>query len=79
MGNTEDPGTDLGQFMSGLRRRNPGETEFHQAVQEVAMHILPYIADKPEYRQKQEFGGGKGKGKGRGRPRRRRRSGNRQQ
>lgn len=40
---------DLAQFMLGLMRRNPGEGEFHQAVQEVAMDVLPYIADKPKY------------------------------
>ena len=39
--------------MQGLRKRNPGEPEFHQAVEEVAMHILPYIADKPIYKDKQ--------------------------
>ena len=33
----------LEQFMEGLRRRNPGEPEFHQAVQEVAMDIIPFI------------------------------------
>lgn len=39
--------------MAGLRKRNPGEPEFHQAVEEVAIHILPYIADKPIYKDKQ--------------------------
>ena len=28
-------------FMSGLRKRNPGETEFHQAVEEVAQTLMP--------------------------------------
>ncbi len=42
---------DLEQFMSGVRRRNPGEPEFHQAVEEVAMDIIPYIADKPIYKE----------------------------
>lgn len=41
---------ELNRFMEGVRRRNPNETEFHQAVQEVAMDIVPYIADKPVYR-----------------------------
>lgn len=41
---------ELDRFMEGVRRRNPNETEFHQAVQEVAMDIVPYIADKPVYR-----------------------------
>ncbi|MEE4660929.1 MAG: NADP-specific glutamate dehydrogenase [Halieaceae bacterium] len=40
---------DLQRFMDGVARRSPGETEFHQAVQEVAMDIIPFIADKQEY------------------------------
>ncbi|MDX1569533.1 MAG: NADP-specific glutamate dehydrogenase [Xanthomonadales bacterium] len=43
----------LDEFMNGLKRRNPGEPEFHQAVYEVAQHILPFIKDKPEYREAQ--------------------------
>ena len=43
-------GNDLNDFMEGVKKRSPGETEFHQAVQEVAATILPYIADKPEYK-----------------------------
>ncbi len=43
----------LDEFMEGLVRRNPGETEFHQAVYEVAQTILPYIKDKPVYRDAQ--------------------------
>ncbi len=39
----------LEQFMHGLKRRNPGENEFHQAVIEVAEDILPFIEDKPIY------------------------------
>ncbi|MEE8527889.1 MAG: NADP-specific glutamate dehydrogenase [Gammaproteobacteria bacterium] len=39
----------LKEFMEGLKRRNPGETEFHQAVLEVASTIFPFIQDKPEY------------------------------
>ena len=39
--------------MDGLQRRNPGETEFHQAVFEVATNIIPFIADKPEYHEAQ--------------------------
>ncbi len=41
----------LDHFMNGLRRRNPGETEFHQAVYEVAADIIPFIQDKPEYQE----------------------------
>ncbi len=38
-------------FMAGLKRRNPGEAEFHQAVYEVAVSIIPYIHDKPVYQE----------------------------
>lgn len=41
---------DLNSFLAGVDRRNPGEPEFLQAVQEVAMDIIPYIADKPIYK-----------------------------
>ncbi len=43
--------TQLDHFMDGLRRRNPGETEFHQAVYEVATDIIPFIQDRPEYQE----------------------------
>ena len=42
---------DLATFTEGVRKRNPGEEEFHQAVQEVAADVLPYIADKPKYQK----------------------------
>ncbi len=44
---------DLEQFMAGLRRRNPGEAEFHQAVYEVASSIFEYIGDKEVYHAQQ--------------------------
>ena len=44
---------DLEQFMEGLRRRNPGEVEFHQAVYEVAANVFDFIADKEIYHEKQ--------------------------
>ena len=44
---------DLEQFMGGLRRRNPGETEFQQAVYEVASNVFDYIADKEIYHDAQ--------------------------
>ncbi len=43
----------LQRFVSGVKRRNPGEREFHQAAYEVAQSIFPYIADKPYYHDKQ--------------------------
>jgi glutamate dehydrogenase (NADP+) len=38
-------------FITGLERRNPGESEFHQAVYEVAVDIIPFLQGKPEYRE----------------------------
>ncbi len=43
----------IDSFMTGLERRNPGETEFQQAVREVISHVIPYIADKPTYQDMQ--------------------------
>jgi len=41
------------RFMSGLEKRNPGETEFHQAVHEVAASVMPVISQNPEYERAQ--------------------------
>ncbi|MBU0784586.1 MAG: NADP-specific glutamate dehydrogenase [Gammaproteobacteria bacterium] len=43
----------LEEFMNGLIRRNPGEPEFHQAVHEVAQHIIPYVEKNPKYESAQ--------------------------
>ncbi len=40
---------DLPDFMEGVKRRNPGQTEFIQAVQEVAEDIFEFITDKEDY------------------------------
>lgn len=40
-------------FMEGLRKRNPHETEFHQAVEEVAKTIVPFMQDYPQYQEAQ--------------------------
>ncbi len=39
----------IDKFMNGLKRRNPGEREFHQAVEEVARVIIPFINDNAKY------------------------------
>mgnify|MGYP006146865581 CR=1 FL=1 len=39
----------LQAFMSRVERQNPGQTEFIQAVQEVAETVIPFIADNPKY------------------------------
>ena len=41
---------DLEQFMAGVIRRNPGESEFHQAVREVAHSVIPFTMDHQIYR-----------------------------
>jgi len=40
----------LSQFMKGLKRRNRGEKEFQQAVEEVATDIIPFIKNNPKYK-----------------------------
>ncbi|HRQ66019.1 MAG TPA: NADP-specific glutamate dehydrogenase [Xanthomonadaceae bacterium] len=44
---------NLEQFMEGVKRRNPGEREFHQAVYEVAVNVFDYIEDKEIYHSQQ--------------------------
>ena len=44
---------DLEDFMSGLKKRNPHEDEFHQAVEEVAASILPWYLQHDAYRKAQ--------------------------
>ena len=43
----------LDRFMDGLVKRNPGETEFHQAVLEVASSVIPFLHDNPKYQEMQ--------------------------
>ena len=44
---------DLNQFMEGVKKRNPYQPEFVQAVQEVAEDIFDFIEDKEEYHSAQ--------------------------
>lgn len=41
----------LDHFMEGLRKRNPGESEFHQAVYEVADSVIPFIKENTKYQK----------------------------
>jgi glutamate dehydrogenase (NADP+) len=41
----------VAQFMEGVIARNPGETEFHQAVHEVVESLMPVVDRHPEFRQ----------------------------
>ena len=43
----------LERYMEGVKKRNPGEQEFLQAVYEAAATIFPFIADKPIYHENQ--------------------------
>ena len=44
---------DFSTFMEGVKKRNPGQPEFVQAVQEVSEDIFDFIADKEEYHSQQ--------------------------
>ena len=44
---------DFARFIEGVKRRNPGQPEFVQAVQEVAEDIFDFIEDKEEYHEYQ--------------------------
>lgn len=45
----EEAQQEVGKFMKGLIKRNPGEPEFHQAVEEVAETLMPYILANQQY------------------------------
>lgn len=40
----------LKDFMQAVIARNPGEPEFHQAVQEVAESVIPFLEDNKKYK-----------------------------
>ena len=50
---SSDVRREVERFMRGVVRRNPGETEFHQAVREVAQSVMPLLLQHPEYRDAQ--------------------------
>ncbi|MCM8770621.1 MAG: NADP-specific glutamate dehydrogenase [Candidatus Omnitrophica bacterium] len=37
-------------FMAAVIAKNPGETEFHQAVREVVESVMPFIEENPKYK-----------------------------
>jgi len=45
----EQTSQSLDSFIADLKRRNPGEPEFHQAVTEVAEKIWPFLQENPHY------------------------------
>jgi glutamate dehydrogenase (NADP+) len=53
MASVYDRHVDLAGFMEGVKKRNPGQTEFVQAVQEVAQDIFEFIENKEAYHSAQ--------------------------
>jgi glutamate dehydrogenase/leucine dehydrogenase len=41
----------LKDFMAKVIAKNPGEEEYHQAVEEVAATILPFLEENPKYKE----------------------------
>ncbi|HFA50975.1 MAG TPA: NADP-specific glutamate dehydrogenase [Bacteroidetes bacterium] len=48
---TKSNHTGIASFMEQVRKNNPNEPEFHQAVQEWANSVLPFVANNPQYRK----------------------------
>ena len=44
---------ELKRFLRGVKKRNPYETEFHQAVEDVANSVMPWYLDHQDYRKAQ--------------------------
>src|SRR3989442_7331675 len=42
---------EMSEFLTNLKARYPAETEFHQAVTEVARSVWPFIEQNPKYRK----------------------------
>jgi glutamate dehydrogenase/leucine dehydrogenase len=47
----KDVSTKVSAFMQKIIAKNPGETEFHQAVQEVAHSLMPFLEENPKYQE----------------------------
>ena len=39
----------VNEFMAKVIAKNPGESEFHQAVKEVVESLMPFIEENPKY------------------------------
>ncbi|MBQ1883658.1 MAG: glutamate dehydrogenase, partial [Bacteroidales bacterium] len=42
---------EVNDFMAKVIAKNPGETEFHQAVKEVVESLMEYIDENPKYKK----------------------------
>jgi glutamate dehydrogenase (NADP+) len=47
--------TKVKKFMDYVMAKNPSEPEFHQAVQEVAETIIPFMDENPKYKAAKGF------------------------
>ncbi|MBN2547219.1 MAG: NADP-specific glutamate dehydrogenase [Spirochaetes bacterium] len=43
--------SDVQDFMNKVKAKNPGEKEFHQAVEEVVTSLMPFIDKNPKYKK----------------------------
>ncbi len=50
---TGTTGENVEQFMNGLRKRNPHQLEFHQAVEEFIETVMPKVMDNRPYQEAQ--------------------------
>lgn len=41
---------EIDAFMQNVKAKNPGESEYHQAVHEVAESVIPFMEDHPQYK-----------------------------
>lgn len=46
-----DSRNEVEKFMIGLKERNPGMPEFHQAVEEFVDSVMPYVLEHQKYRE----------------------------
>lgn len=42
---------ELNAFMDDIIKKNPGQQEFHQAVREIAINLIPFINNNPQYEE----------------------------
>lgn len=40
---------NIDEVMAQVKKHNPGEEEFHQAVKEVFEDVIPFLKNKPQY------------------------------
>ena len=50
-GRIEGMSKRIEEFMGKVAAKNPGEKEFHQAVQEVVESVMPFIDENPKYQK----------------------------